>query len=361
MCRPLYLASIAAALSLFAAPHAAFAQSEAERLEKLERAVEQLQKRNADLEQEVRSLKHKPSASAEQREVAAKPATSDSKTTVEQTTTKEEKKPVYTAAAADEFKLTLGGYVQAQFEGGNPFAFEGRFGSAELKDRFRLRRARVTITGDYTEHFDFKVEGDFSFSDTALTIRDASGRTLGSNSTRTSFSATDVFVNWHTYPEFNIKVGQYKAPFGLEQLTPDPVVITIERSLITDSVTPERQIGVQVWGKLLANILPEQKDLLTYYAGAFNGTGRNITVNDNNEFMYAGRLEVQAMKTKVLNNDASLKFGVDGAYSRDDAGTTVSNVIRENSDGSLAAYNLPSAGERVEYGFDASLNIGPFD
>ncbi|MFL6569903.1 MAG: hypothetical protein ACJ8LI_12110, partial [Chthoniobacterales bacterium] len=192
MCRPLYLASIAAALSLFAAPHAAFAQSEAERLEKLERAVEQLQKRNAELEQEVRSLKHKPSASAEQREVAAKPATSDSKTIVEQTTTKEEKKPVYTAAAADEFKLTLGGYVQTQFEGGDPFAFEGRFASAELKDRFRLRRARITITGDYTEHFDFKVEGDFSFSDTALTIRDASGRTLGSNSTRTSFSATDV-------------------------------------------------------------------------------------------------------------------------------------------------------------------------
>lgn len=356
MCRRLVVLTIALAFS----GTSLFAQSEAERLEKLERAVELLQKRNAELEQEVQSLKHKPSAPAEPKEVAAKPATTDSKTVVEQKT-KPEKKPVFTAAAADEFKLTLGGYIQTQFEGGDPFAFEGRFGSAELKDRFRVRRARITITGDYTEHFDFKVEGDFSLSDTALTIRDASGRTLGSNSTRTSFSATDVYVNWHTYPEFNIKVGQYKAPFGLEQLTPDPTIITIERSMITDSVTPERQIGVQVWGKPLTNLLPEQKDLLTYYLGVFNGTGRNVTVNDNNEFMYAGRLEVQAMKTKVLNNDASLKFGVDGVYSRDDAGTTVSNVIRENSDGSIAAYNLPSAGERVEYGFDASLNIGPFD
>jgi phosphate-selective porin OprO/OprP len=172
-----------------------------------------------------------------------------------------------------------------------------------------------------------------------------------------------VFVNWHTFPEFNVKVGQYKAPFGVEQLTPDPVVISIERSLVTDSLTPERQIGVQVWGKPLTNILPEQKDLITYYAGIFNGTGRNINTNDNNEFMYAGRLEVQALKTKILNNDVSLKFGVDGVYSRDNAGTAMTTaVIRENgADGSLAAFNLPTAGKREEYGFDATLHIGPFD
>ncbi len=345
-----------------AAPLRLRAQSEAERLEKLERAVEQLQKRNAELENEVRDLKGKSTAHSAARETAPAKSQNDGKAVAEKTEMKEEKKSVYAVAGADEFKLTLGGYIQSQFEGGDPFAFEGRFASAELKDRFRLRRARITITGDYTEHFDFKVEGDLSFSDTGFTVRDATGRTLGSNSTRTSFSATDVFVNWHTYPEFNIKVGQYKAPFGLEQLTPDPVVISIERSLVTDSITPERQIGLQVWGKPLTNIFPENKDLLTYYAGIFNGTGRNVTVNDNNEFMYVGRLEVQAVKTKILNNDATLKFGVDGAYSRDDAGTAMTtSVIRENSDGSLAAYNLPSAGKREEYGFDAALHIGPFD
>ena len=345
-------------LAMVAAPLTARAQSETERLEKLERAVELLQKRNAELENEVRDLKGKTATRASVHENAPAKSESESKAVAEKTV---EKKPVYAVAAAEEFKLTLGGYVQSQFEGGDPFAFEGRFASAQLKDRFRVRRARITIAGDYTEHFDFKVEGDFSFSDTALTIRDANGRTLGSNSTRTSFSATDVFINWHTYPELNIKAGQYKAPFGLEQLTPDPTVISIERSLITDSVTPERQIGVQVWGKPFTNLWPQEKDLLTYYAGVFNGTGRNISVNDNNEFMYAGRLEVQALKTKILNEDASLRFGVNGVYSRDDAGTTVSNVIRENSDGSLAAYNLPSAGERREYGFDAALHIGPFD
>ncbi|HEV3410125.1 MAG TPA: porin, partial [Chthoniobacterales bacterium] len=276
---------------------------------------------------------------------------------------KEEKKGVPVFAAASEFKLTLGGFIQAQFEAGDVFAFEGRFarGTGEIKDRFRLRRSRITLTGDYKEDFDFKIEGDFAFSDTAITVRDTAGRTLGSNATRTAFSATDIFVNWHTYPEFNIKVGQYKAPFGLEQITSDTRLFTPERSLVTTALTPERQIGVQLWGKPFTNIWEEQKDLLTYYGGVFNGTGRNISVNDNNEFMYVGRLEVQAMKTKILNEDATLKFGANYLYSRDETGTTVSPVVREASDGSLASFALPSLGTREGWGVDAWLHLGRFD
>ena len=54
---------------------------------------------------------------------------------------------------------------------------------------------------------------------------------------------------------------------------------------------------MELWGKPFTSIWPEQKDLLTYYAGIFNGNGRNISVNDNNEFMYVGRLELQPCST----------------------------------------------------------------
>src|SRR5262249_7654287 len=52
-------ASLAAVLSLAAPP--LWAQSDAERLQKLEQAVSQLQKRNAELEQEVAGLKKRSS------------------------------------------------------------------------------------------------------------------------------------------------------------------------------------------------------------------------------------------------------------------------------------------------------------
>jgi len=322
--------------------------SEAERLQNLENAVRQLQQRNAELEEEVRELKSKSGpfrpmfSGPEQKAVAG----NESKAVF----TAPPPPPVDVHPGGSEYKLTLGGYIQVNFEDGDVSAFEGRFGLTALKDRFRLRRARINLTGDFAEQFEFKIEGDFENSD-------------GISSNRTAFSATDIFVNWHAIPEANIKVGQWKAPFGLEQITPDQLLFTIERSLPTGAITPERQIGVQIWGKPFTNLWPQEKDLLTYYAGIFNGNGRNTTVNDNNNFMYVGRLELLPFKGKFLGQDSSLKLGADILNSRDDKGTNISQTLNllVNKDGSLSPFTLPGADERTAWSLDAWLNIGPFD
>ena len=339
-----------AAIVLLAAPRlGAQTPSESERLQKLERAVEQLQKRNAELEQEVKSLKKQTAEFP----AGAKTKTKvffDGKSYVEKAVAEEEKAPVYVVPRGPEIKLVLGGFIQANFEDGDVSAFEGRFGMTALKDRFRLRRARINLTGDFAENFDFKIEGDFENSD---------GISFG----RTAFEATDIFVNWHQFPEAQVKVGQWKAPFGLEQTTPDTSLFTIERSLPTGALTPERQIGVQIWGKPFTNIWPEQKDLLTYYAGIFNGNGRNTTTNDNNNFMYVGRLELMPFKGKLLGQDSSLKLGADVLNSRDDKGTNISQTLNllVNADGSLSPYVLPGADERTAWSVDAWFTVGPFD
>jgi phosphate-selective porin len=316
-------------------------------LEKLERAVEQLQKRNAELEAEVSSLKAKQAAVVPEGKMKTK-IISEGKTYVEKVV--EEKLPVYVQQRGPELKLVLGGFIQFNAEGGDAFAFNGNFGQTEIKDRFRLRRARINLTGDFAEQFDFKMEGDFANSD-------------GTNGGRTAFSGTDIWINWHQFAAAQIKAGQYKAPFGLEQLTPDTTLYTIERSLPTNAITPERQIGVQLWGKPFTSIWPEQKDLLTYYAGIFNGTGRNINTNDNNEFMYVGRLELQPFAGKIFGQKSFLKLGGDGLWSRDEAGTNISPAgnLLVNADGSLSSFTLPSADERAAWSVDAWLEVGPFD
>src|SRR5205809_2362028 len=332
-------------------PLGAQTASDSARLEKLEQAVDQLQKRNAELESEVKSLK-KQTASAPQPAAPGKTKTQitwDGKTYVEKTVAAEEKPKVYAEARGSEIKLTIGGFIQVNFEDGDVSAFEGRFGQTALKDRFRLRRARINLAGEFAEQFDFKIEGDFEQSD-------------GINSSRTDFSGTDIFVNWHQYPEAQIKVGQWKAPFGLEQLTPDTSLYIIERSLPTGALTPERQIGVQLWGKPFTHVWPDQKDLLTYYAGIFNGNGRNISNNDNNNFMYVGRLESTLFKTKMWG-ESYLKLGADILNSRDDAGTNISQSLNllVNDDGSLSPFVLPEADERTAWSVDAWLKLGPFD
>jgi len=344
-------ASLAAVLSLAAQPLRAQASSDEARLQKLEQAVSQLQKRNAELEQEVAGLKKRtewaPVLAPEG--ATKKQVTYDRKTYVEKAVV-EEKLPVYVQQRGSELKLVLGGFIQVNAEGGDAFAFNGNFGQTAINDRFRLRRARINLTGDYAEQFDFKLEGDFAQSD-------------GTNGGRTAFSGTDIFINWHQFPAAQIKVGQWKAPFGLEQLTPDTSLYTIERSLPTGAITPERQIGIQLWGKPFTSIWPQQKDLVTYYAGVFNGNGRNTNVNDNNEFMYVGRLELQPFKDKILGQPSFLKLGGNGLYSRDNAGVNISQSgnLLVNDDGSLSSFVLPSPDERAAWGVDAWLEVGPFD
>jgi len=339
-------ASLAAVISLAAQPLGAQTASESERLQKLERAVELLEKRNAELQSEVSSLKAQQAAVVPEGKMKTK-IISEGKTYVEKVV--EEKPPIYVVPRASELKLVLGGFIQVNFEDSDAFAFQGNFGLSAIKDRFRLRRARVNLTGDFAEQFDFKVEGDFGQGD-------------GINSNRTAFSGTDIWLNWHQFPGAQIKVGQWKAPFGLDQLTADTSLYTIERTLPTGAITPDRQIGAQLWGKPFTNIWPEQKDLLTYYAGIFNGNGKNTTVNDNNDFMYVGRLE-STLFQDVFGKGSFLKLGGDVLNSRDDKGVNISQSgnLLVNADGSLSPFTLPGADERTAWSVDAWLKVGPFD
>src|SRR6478672_6933299 len=340
-------ASLAVIALLTASPLRAESSSDSARLEKLERAVELLAKQNAELQAEIKSLK-KETASVPDGKFKKK-VTYDGKTYKETAVAQEEKGPVYVQQRGPELKLVLGGFIQMNFEDGDVSAFEGRFGQTALKDRFRLRRARINLTGDFAEQFDFKVEGDFGQSD-------------GISGNRTAFSATDIWVNWHQFPAAQVKLGQYKAPFGLDQLTPDTNLLTIERTLPTGAITPDRQIGIELWGKPFAAIWPDQADLLTYFAGIFNGNGKNITNNDNNNFMYVGRLESTLFKN-VFGKGSFLKLGADILNSRDDEGTNISQslTLLVNSDGSLSPFVLAGPDERTAWSVDAWLRMGPFD
>ena len=270
-----------------------------------------------------------------------------------------------------ESQLKLGGFIQVNGEFGDVGSVYGNFsdnpqGTANhtpINDRFFLRRARINVSGDFLEHFDFKLEGDFSQGD-------------GIATSRTAFSGTDLFLNWHQFPEANIKAGQYKAPFGLEQTTSDTSLFIAERSQVTGALTPERQIGVQLWGKPLTTLYPNQKDLLEYSFGVFNGNNRNTTLNDDSKFMYAGRVAVTPFTGKLYDQNVKWKLGGNAFFSAYAAGTrlgpsgnlrfnnlTATGALTADADGSLSAFVVPagSTAESTAWGVDQSLTVGPFD
>lgn len=202
--------------------------------------------------------------------------------------------PVLVKPAGKETSLSVGGFLQAQAEFGR--ASDPRFasGGAAVRDRFYFRRARVMVTGAFAEHFDFKAELDLQ------------GNTLGA-STGNLARANEVFVNWNRYEAANVRFGQLKPAFGAEALVGDTRTLAIERSLSSDRLTDGRQIALGFAGAFF-------KKQLGYYATVGNGSGANVSANDNSKFQKAARVTWSPALPKTAGK---LTLGADGLWTRD--------------------------------------------
>jgi len=201
--------------------------------------------------------------------------------------------------AGKEKTLALGGFVQANFETGSATAApDSRF--AGLSSRFLLRRARLFVAGTFAEDFSFKVESDFGNNSLAA-------------KTGLSGQLTDAYVSWTKFPSASLRLGQFKTPFGYEQLLADTKLYTIERSLPNDSLTLGRQIGAMVYGDVAAK-------RISYSVGSYNGTGTNLSSNDNQKFMWVGRVTGIVTDTKVGDKRLKVTAGAD-YFTTEDKGT----------------------------------------
>lgn len=219
---------------------------------------------------------------------------------------------VVAKGAGKENKLSVGGFIQVNGEAGG--APDARFNG--INDRILLRRARLTVKGSFAENVEFTLQSDFG--------NNSLGGTSGYRA-----QLTDAFVTWTKYPLAVVQAGQFKTPFGYEQLLTDTKLVTVERSLPNDQLTYGRQIGLGVSGTT-AN------KLLSYAAGIFNGNGVNNGNNDNDAFLTAGRIALQPLTGKTRR----ASVGLDAVHTRDTGTFT---------------------GTRTGWGADAQVGFGSFD
>jgi phosphate-selective porin OprO/OprP len=168
-----------------------------------------------------------------------------------QTQAKEQKPPALLAgwdnnhaflrSADGNFVTNLTGYAQLDFRGYQ----SGNQSALHPASTFLVRRARIALEGKVAQYYDFKVEGDFA--DTTSTL------------------LRDAYVRVHRKDQFQVTAGQFKEPFGQEELRSDAFTDFVERSL-PDLLAPSRSPGVMVSGLL-------HKGTIEYYLGAFNGKG----------------------------------------------------------------------------------------
>lgn len=211
-----------------------------------------------------------------------------------------------------EERLTIGGFIHAQAEAGDSpdLRYNG------IYDRVLVRRARMTISGAFAEKFRFVMQSDF-------------GNNAVAGNTGYRGQLTDMFVAWAPDDAAVVQIGQFKTPFGYEQLLSDTRLLTVERSLPNDMLTVGRQVGIGVSGELANR-------KFGYSVALFNGNGVNNGNNDNDQFMYAGRF----MATPYRAEGRSLSLALNGYQSRDTGAFT---------------------GHRTAWGMDTQYNHGRFD
>ncbi|WP_233261689.1 OprO/OprP family phosphate-selective porin [Vitiosangium sp. GDMCC 1.1324] len=184
----------------------------------------------------------------------------------------------FTLASSDkQFQLKLRGYIQA----------DGRLFLDE-KDRpavntFLIRRARPVLEGTLFGSIDFRLVPDFGGGTTVL---------------------QDAYLDIRPWSELRLRVGKFKPPIGLEQLQSDTNIVFVERNLPTNLV-PNRDEGAQLFGEAFGGVL-------SYAAGAFNGTPDDASVDANldDNVDLVGRLFVHPFRRTDLKPLQGLGFGL---------------------------------------------------
>jgi phosphate-selective porin OprO and OprP len=226
-------------------------------------------------------------------------------------------------------ELRIGGLVQAQAD----FGDQGDLRWASHHDRFYLRRVRLNTIGRFAEHFDFRAE---------LEVAGALGEVTGLRA-----QLTDGWVNWNRYEAARLKVGQFFPGHGYEKRQAPATWHTAEMSLAGDQMLLDRQIGAQLWGD-------GWEKRAGWSFGVFSGMNANNNYNDNDNFMAVGRVDGKPFRGEWLGLDGVWSVGLSGYHADHDRLTLPAGLVRPGDTNVFA-------GQRLGWGVDTQLRLGPVD
>ncbi len=149
-----------------------------------------------------------------------------------------------------------------------------------LSGQFKVHKIRIYAQGTiYKPWLKFKIEAE---------LADSTG---ASNN-----KLTDTYVEFAKAPLATVRAGQWKVPFGLQQITPDIRQEFVDRSIADAKFAPGRDQGVGLLG-----VAGDAK--FGYQVAVFNGAGQSAAQEDNG-FLYAGRVYYDPLGEYKLSEGA---------------------------------------------------------
>jgi phosphate-selective porin OprO/OprP len=215
------------------------------------------------------------------------------------------------------------------------------FNNHPSRTQFLVRRARLDFRGSLEKIFGFRLMGEF----------EGDGGTNAAN-------LKEGWVEYNQFPVFRIKVGQFKEPYGLENLYSDLWLDFLERPVAENFIRPEQDLGLMFFGKLFGK-------RLEYGVGIFNGSGTNIA-ESNDDKDAAGRLALTPFAGRENKWVKHLTFGGSMTYGKqsstlDNTGPTTAGGTRFLTFVNPTAVNDVTVNDfRTRAGGDIEWLVGPF-
>jgi hypothetical protein len=220
-----------------------------------------------------------------------------------------------TRITTDLAYLELSSRVQVRFTYEDPsdnlrLAGPEPFVAGESRSSFRIRRFKLKLEGWILKSW-LTYETQVNFP--ALISNNANNSNTGALLEDAAF---DVDFS-KGKGLFRAHVGQFKVPYGAQELTSSGNQQFVDRALVSNSFFRGRDAGVALWGTTASN-------KFEWRFGVFNGNSFTRTFNDNrNRLQYNARLMWQPNGSQVLNQRA----WVTGAlYSESDFESTTAPI-----------------------------------
>jgi hypothetical protein len=244
-----------------------------------------------------------------------------------------------------------------KFSGYGMLQYQGQDKEGDHTNTFNLRLARFILDGKI---------GDFDW-------RAQIQGTNAKGPAEPTVQLVDLYAEWRKYPEFKVRVGQFKRAFTFENPT-HPITqgwrgyadVINNLSGFGDRTGEKssggRDIGIQVSGDILPNT--NGRKLLHYQVGVYNGEGINSKDKDNKKDIIGG---LWVMPIKGVRIGAFGWTGTRGemtatfvdAYGKQ---TVTLNSVRKNRYCLSAEYDKDEYTFRAEYlhsqGYGSNLDLG---
>ena len=162
------------------------------------------------------------------------------------------------------FSVAIGGRVQADWNVSDPGGgVKEEFGLRGTSTGVEFRRARLSIQGLVYGNIDYKIEYDFATGEP---------------------EAKDVYIGMRELPIVQyVRVGHFKEPFSLEEITSDSFTTFMERAL-PNAFSPSRNMGIAV----MPNFFEER---MTFATGGFRETDNSgFGFGNDQEYNITSRL-----------------------------------------------------------------------